>query len=67
MNLIIRDGQKQIGTIEVQTFRGDNFVAQLAINRGGSARLVMPLDVVEIDALIAALNVAKKTLRKIGD
>lgn len=67
LSIIISDGVKQFGTVEVQTFHTDLFVAQLALNRGGSTRMVMPLDTSEIDALIAALQLARKQLRKSGD
>lgn len=64
LNLIIRDGQKQLGTIEVQTFESDGYVAQLAVNRGEASRMTMPLDASELEALIAALQAARKNIKK---
>jgi len=70
LTLLIRDGQKKIGIVEVQTFETELYVAQLAIEREGSPdtpwRILMPLNSTEIDALIAALQTARKNIRKVG-
>ena len=66
VDIIIRDGQKKIAHVEVQTFETDLYIAQLAVNKGGSTRIAVPLDGGEIDALVAALQVARKQLRKTG-
>lgn len=66
LDIIIRDGQKKIAHIEVQTFSGDLYCAQLAINRGEQTRIAVPLDSAECDALISALQVAKRQLKKMG-
>ena len=47
LDLIIRDGQKKIAHVEVQTFEGDLFCAQLAFNKGEQTRIAVPLDASE--------------------
>lgn len=67
LDIIVRDGQRKIAHVEVQTFEGDLYVAQLAINKGaGETRVAVPLDSAEVDGLIAALQAARKNIRKVG-
>lgn len=73
LNLIVRDGQRQIAIIEVQTFQSDLYVAQVAVNKPGTdssidednnKRVALPLDHSEIEALIAMLQSACKNIKK---
>lgn len=63
LEIIVRDGQKRVGTIGVRTFESDLYVALIAMDTGQSTRVAMPVDCAEIDALISALRVARKNVK----
>ena len=77
LNLIIRDGQRQIAHVEVQTFRSDLYVAQLVVNKPGTderidagtdKRIAVPLDACKVkwSICVAELPSAKNSRRSLG-